>query len=341
MFVDLSTVPGYEKNRQLAYALILLSCVILGGTIGFVLIEGWDFWRALFFTLITITTVGYGDEGISDDGKKFATLLLVGGIGIASYTFALIVQTAVTHQFAWRKRMQKRINRLSGHTILCGFGRMGRIVAKHLSTAGTPFVIVERDPESYQLACEMGYMSVHGSAGDDETLIRAGIEWASHVISVVSSEAESVVITLSARELRDDVTIVTRAEREEGVRKLYLAGANRIVSPYQSGGADIANQVTAPGVADFLTRTSRAGSDVALADVQIDDGSILVGKTLASYGRREGTKISFVSLEREGCQSLFPPSGNERLAAGDHLIVAGDPDQIARMRERACPRQAA
>ena len=164
-------LPAHEQHRQLMRAVFLLALVVLCGTLGFMHIEAWEPWRALYFTVVTITTVGYGDEGISEPGKMFAALLLIGGIGIASYSFAMIVQTAITSQLAWRKRMQKRIYRLTGHTIVCGFGRMGLTVCKQLAAVGVPFAIIERDEDPFHAACEMGFMAVQGSASEDDTLV--------------------------------------------------------------------------------------------------------------------------------------------------------------------------
>ena len=328
-----SLIPESQRRRHLTQALLMLACVTFGGTAGFVIIEEWSFWRALFFTLITITTVGYGDEGISETGKKFATLLLVGGIGVASYTFALVVQTAVASQFAWRKGMQKRIDQLRQHAIVCGFGRMGRTLCARLRKLGVPFVVIERDQERFHQACDEGYPALEGSGSDDETLELAGIQRATHLVNLISSAAESIVVTLSARQLCSALTIITRAEREEDVRKLKLAGATRIISPYRSGGVEVANLITRPHVADFLARSSVDDSDVALADVEVAAGSTLVGRSLSDYGREEASRISFVALGREGEAVRIPPRGKEVLEAGDRLIIAGDPEQIARMRE--------
>ena len=144
---------GLGADRRLTRWMIALACVMLGGTVGLAIIEGWDLWRSFFFTLITITTVGYGDEGISDAGRKFTTMLLIVGIGVVSYTFALIVQSAVTAELAWRKRMQKRIDRLRNHTIVCGFGRMGKTVCEQLAAAHEPFVVIEHSERESRL-CE-------------------------------------------------------------------------------------------------------------------------------------------------------------------------------------------
>jgi len=324
-------LPELERQRRLQRAILLLFAVVMGGSFGFVIIEGWDFWRALFFTLITITTVGYGDEGISETGKKFASVLLVGGIGISSYAFALLVQTAVTNQFAWKKRMNNKIGKVSGHTIVCGFGRMGKAVCKQLQQAGTQVVVIELGTAAFTDACDAGYLAIEGSSSDDAVLRLAGIEHAANIVSTVSNDAENVFAALSARQLRPDIPIVARAAGEEEARKLMLAGATRVVSPYQSGGQQIADLILRPGVADFLARSQTKDGGVIMADITVREGSDLCSGTLADYGRSHGTKIAFVALQREGDELRISPPGSSILRPGDRLIVAGDPDQVELM----------
>lgn len=333
---DFALAQSERRRRKTTIrAVLVLLGVVLGGVIGLMIIEDWTFWHSLYFTLITITTVGFSDEGISEHGQRFVSLLMVGGIGSASYAFAILVQNLITSQFAWKRRMQTRIDKQSDHTIVCGFGRMGRTICQELIRAQLPFVIIESDGDSYMRACEMDYLAVEGSAAEDEVLLQAGLERAKHVIAGLDSKAENIVITLTAREYRPDITIIARAEKENEVRKLMRAGAKRVVSPFHTGGLEVANAIIRPNVSDFLARSSKAESNVALADVLVSEGSLLENTALADYGRREASRVSFVALERVGEESKIPPSGSECLRAGDLLIVAGDPQQIERMRLHA------
>lgn len=327
-------IPG-EHRRRLIQAITALFGILSVGVAGLMWIEGWGLWRAFFFTLITVTTVGYGDEGISDAGQHFTTLLLVCGIGTASYTFALVVQTMVTNQFAWKRRMHTRINKLEDHVLVCGFGRMGRTICEELVATGTPFVVIEVDTAVATAAIELGYPVVQGSAIEDEILIEAGIERATHMVCATDQESENIVATLSARQLRSDITIIARAERPEEIRKLRLAGASRTVAPFHLGGIEIANAITRPRVAEFLAASVRAESDVGLAEIPIGADSPLIGRTLSDCGRSEASRLSFVTLERAGETPFTPPRGTMTLEAGDLLIVAGDPDQIRWMRDEA------
>jgi voltage-gated potassium channel len=322
------------RQRRLDRALCALLFVVIGGTAGFVFIEDWGIWRSLYFTLITITTVGYGDQGISENGQMFAALLLVGGIGTASYTFAVVMQNAVANQFAWRIRMQKKIDRMRGHVIVCGYGRMGETVCGELAAAKVAFVVVERDPARFQRASDAGYLAVEGSAGEDETLLAAGIKGATCIVATANAEGVNIVIALSARDLAPDITIIARAEGDEEMRKLRRAGVTRTVSPYHSGGIEIAHLIARPGVADFLAQSTLSGGKVALAEVRVQEDSRLVNQTIAAYGASEGSRISFVALEHAGEEVMIPPRGTECFRADDRLIVAGDPEQIATMQEQ-------
>lgn len=232
-----------EATAALVRAVTFLALVVVVGTFGFTALEGWDPWHALYFTLITITTVGYGDEGISEAGRRFALLLLVGGIGIASYSFAAVVQHVVSRPHSWGRRMQARIDRLKGHTIVCGFGRMGRTVCERLAAAGNDLIVVDRESAAAREASGRGYLVVEGAAVEDEILQRAGIARARHLVSAVDSEAENIVISLTARELSPELVVIARAERDDEVRKLRRAGATHIVSPFQSGGREVAQTI--------------------------------------------------------------------------------------------------
>jgi len=332
--VDL-LAPERAHRRQLLRSISGLLSVVLTGVLGFRLIEGWSFGRSLYFTLITITTVGYGDEGISPAGRVFAVILLLSGIGIASYTLALVVQTAVADPFTQRKRMQRQIDKMSGHVVLCSYGRMGKAVAAELQLEGMTFVVLEKNDELFQQARDKGYVVLHGDPCCDAMLIAAGVECADTLVAATSSEGDNILISLSSLALNGELTIVARADDEGSVHKLKLAGADRIVTPHQSGGKEVAHRIAHPGIASFLSRTQTNGGDVALAELVVEAGAKLDGRKLGEYGREEGRALAFVALERGTEPLRIPPGGQESLRAGDRLILAGDPQQVERMRSQA------
>ena len=216
MGCGLETRPGeglylpIHRGRQIGRALVALAFVLSLGTAGFVVIEGWDPLQALYFTLITITTVGYGDEGISQDGRYFALLLLMGGIGVASWSLGTMVQGALSNELNWKARMNKLVKGMNGHTIICGFGVLGRTVACELQQEGCDVVVVETEPENLRRAVERGLPVIEGHPSDDDVLRQAGIDRAAHLVTVVDDQVENIVVALSARGLRSDLPIVAR-----------------------------------------------------------------------------------------------------------------------------------
>ncbi len=325
-----------RTRNQVLWAAAAVAFLVVASSLVLMRIEDWDFWRSLFFTLITITTVGYGDEGISPDGQKFASFLMVVGIGLTTYLFALMVQWILMSRFAWRKRMQKRIDQLEGHTIVCGFGRMGRPTCRELAAARSKFVVIDNVKEHFADAVEAGYLALEGNAVDDSVLIEAGIERAAHLVASVADGSQNIVITLSARALKHDVHVVARAERNDEERKLLRAGAQRVVRPFESGGLAIANSSLRPHAAALFDELIDSGLGLSFGEVNVHAGSALDGVCLADYGRSDGDQINFVALKRDEKDLEITPRGSEELAPGDVLVVAGDPSQVELMVERGC-----
>ncbi len=322
----------FAHRRQVIMALAALATVFAFGTAGFSWIEGWPTWKSFYFTLITITTVGYGDEGISETGAKFAGLLLVFGLAITSYAFAILVQFMVTSPFAWRRRMQSKIDKLEGHVIVCGFGRMGQSICEELEQAGRRFVIVEPEAERVKEALELGYLLVQGSCTEDEILLAAGLERATHIVVMTPSDDQNIVAALSARGLAPAIEIIARSACPSDTRKLERAGADKVVSPFRSGGMAVATMITRPRVAELLSEMD-GSTDIVLAEISIAEQSSIAGTTLSEYGRDVAREVCFVAIDRPGEERRISPPGSTEIMPEDTIIVAGDPEQIATMRE--------
>ncbi|TWU06895.1 Voltage-gated potassium channel Kch [Symmachiella macrocystis] len=331
----LNMAPEQRRRREVVTCMIVLAAIIIGGTIGFTFTEErWDIWDAIYFTLITITTVGYGDEGLSPDGKKLAIVLVLFGIGTATYTLSVLVQLAVGYQFAWRRKMQKQIKNLEQHVLVCGFGRLGKAACERLEELKAPFVVVEEDESEYLAAAAQGYTALQGCATNDDVLREAGIEKASGVICGVNSDAQNVFITLSARELNPDLFIVCRADSNESHGKLKRAGASLVVSPHSTAASNIVNSMLFPNLANFMNSSHESSGDFELSEIEIQKGSILIGRTVSQYGQIENS-ISFVAIVRSSSETKMKPHGNESFQPGDVVIVAGYAQDLARMKELA------
>jgi voltage-gated potassium channel len=319
-----------DERRRLRIAIGLCLGVVVAGTLGMHWIEGWGLWEAFYFTIITVTTVGYGDHGASESGQQFATLLMLVGIGSVSYTFAAVVQGMVAHQLAWRRRMQQRIDGLHDHVILCGYGRIGTTIANQLRSAGRAFVVVDLGDEAVRDALEDGLVVLQGDATHEKVLIAAGLDRATHLVVAIERSSDAIVTALTARGLCPLITIIASADSDDERRKFELAGVDRTVEPFTLGGIEVAQRILRPKVADFLSHDS-SNSDLAVAEVEVLAGSALIGCELRALGAEHYEHVSFVRFERPGEPILTPPRGTQVLALGDHLIVAGDPEQVAAM----------
>lgn len=325
------TSPG-----RVAIRCVLALLVVTGfGTAGFLLTEkDWGLWESLYFTLTTITTVGYGDEGLSSGGQKFAAVLLLVGIGTATYSLSVLVQVAVSCQLAWKRKMQQRINNLRDHIVVCGFGRMGKTICERLTAGGVDFVVVEQNELELQASLDHGYPTISGNATEEETLVRAGASRARGVVCVVNSDAENIYITLHARDLNKDAFIVCRAETEGAAGKVQRAGASLVVSPHYSASVDIATAIIQPHLAEFLRNGRFADGNFELNEVTVAQNSPLAGQTVRQFGESERS-IVFVAIERPDGRRIVRPGGTEQFHAGDVLIVAGDPQDLLRMCQAA------
>ncbi|MCK4414838.1 MAG: potassium channel protein [Candidatus Eisenbacteria sp.] len=332
---------GTPDNRRslvrsrIARAAAVLCFVVCVGTVGFVIVEGWDIWRSLFFTLVTITTVGYGAEGLSEAGERFTTLLMIGGIGTAAYAFGAIVDGAVSYRLDWRRRMQGQIDRLRDHYVICGFGRIGRTVCERLAQESVSMVVVDPDEDALQVARELGYLTIRGSATEDEVLLRAGVERARGVVGVVNADSDNIVITLSAREINPNLTIIARADDEGSMRKVRRAGATHVVSPYRTGALEVANAIVQPNVTEFLSRAHAGDGGFELGEVTLSEDSPLVGRTIREHGREEGAGIVFVATKRADGTTRVRPGGETEFRPGDVVIIASGAEGIARLSQHA------
>ena len=320
--------------RMLACLAGLIGLTIVG-TLGFIQIEGMSWIDALYMSVITLSTVGFGEVvPLGPAGRLFTTGLIVTGVGTTLYlvtTLATLLIEGTLHDSLQRRSMQRGIERLSGHLIVCGYGRFGRALIEELGVEARPVVIVELDPAREAELRRIGCAYVLGSALEDLVLREAGIERAGELVACTSSDSDNLFITLSARELNPEVRVHARAESEASRRRLRMAGAHQIISSYQIGAQRIAASILRPAVVDFLEISRpRHGSGVDLEEVRVAAHSQLRGRSIREAEGTD-TTLRIVALKR-GAQSIeLVPAGETEILGGDHLIVIGERSALTRL----------
>ncbi len=320
--------------RPSRLTLLLFATVLLGGTFGYVFVEGWSAWDAFYMTVITVTTVGYREiHPMSRAGEALTVALLIGGVGTVFYAVTLfvanLVESGLSHRWEERRRA-RMIDQLANHFIVCGYGRIGRVIVEELRRQRMPFVVIERDPDVVHAVIEGGDLAVAADASSEDVLRRVHIDRARGLIAAVGTDAENVYTVLTARLLRRDLFIVSRAESDDAMSKLKQAGANRVIAPYRIGGQHIAQTALRPAVVDFVQlATSSTSLELAMEQVTVSAGAPMEGHGLLDANVRQRFGVIVVAVQR-GDHTEFNPSPERRLQAGDGLLVLGAPESLKR-----------
>ena len=319
---------------QLVTALLVLVLIIALGTLGYVYLEGWTWDEGLYMTLITVATIGYGEvRPLDAAGRGFTMILIVFGVGAAAWAFTRAFEVTLGDAF-WssvrKQRMKEKISRLSGHYIVCGYGRLGRRIAMDLQARGEQFVVVDSGEGVEQRLKQDGVPYVQGDATRDETLDEAGVTRARGLVSALDTDASNVLTVLTARGLQPKLLIVARANTESSESKLHRAGADRVVTPESIGGHRLALALLRPGVHDFLNRIFSfqpdAGTDVG--QVSIREDSPFKGQTVASCDLRRVRNVSILGIQLPTGEFVLNPDPERTIGASETLIVIGPAEAI-------------
>jgi len=319
--------------RQLKFSLLILLLLVSLGTTGYMSIEGWRFLDAFYMTVITLATVGFDEvHPLSDAGRVFTIVLIVVGVTVLGYTVGKLAQIMFEGQFQrflGRKKVEKSIDLLRDHYIVCGYGRIGSLICKEFAAKPIPFVVVENNPAVIEKMEEDSILCLRGNATEDETLLKAGIRRAKGLVSVVTSDTENVYITLTARGLNPDLFILARSSEPGSDLKLKRAGANKVVSPYHIGGNRMAQAVLRPNVVDFIEiATGREHIDLQMEEIFISAHSTFIGQNLKDAGLRRDTGVIIVGIKKANGKMVFNPDSESLIDAKDTLIVLGQPAAI-------------
>jgi len=331
--------------RQVWIAVASFAALFVVGTIGFALISDESVFDAFYRTIITVYTAGLVSAPATTASKLFTIVLVVWGVAIFLYVFGLIIELTVggTVSGAWEaRRLRRRVERLTDHVIICGFGRVGRRVAAEFAATGTSYVVVDRNPESVEAAREVGALVVDGDGTNDDDLRKAGIDRAKALVASVDSDEANLFITLSARAMRPSLTIVARSSVDATARKLLLAGANHVVQPYTSAGLQMANVVLKPQVAAFLDIATTAGGEIPelrFEEIVVSPDCEPCGRSIRELRIRDVTGALVVAIRRLDGAFEVTPSPDAVFEAGDILIGVGTTEEMAKLEALFAPRE--
>ena len=326
-------------RSKLQKALLLLIVVVATGVLGYTQISGYSAVDALYMTVITISTVGFGEIQPLNDGEKlFTVFLITTSIVSFGYTVSAFTEYIVSGQLFQQlklKKVQKRIEKLEGHTIICGFGRNGRQAMIKLQNYKQQYVIVEKDDDVIEYIDREGNFNVHGNATQDEVLKRAGIEKASNLITALPSDADNLFVVLTARQLNKNCKIISRASNETSYDKLKIAGANNVIMPDMLGGDHMASLVVTPDVLEFVGKLTIEGEKTAnLEEISVNDlPDKYLQKTILDLDLRKQTGCTVIGLKEPDGNYIINPETSLQLQKDSHLIVLGRPEQIMKLRQ--------
>lgn len=333
-----------DRTTYLVIGIAVFVLMLAGGTVGYVVIEGWSFTDALYMTVITLSTVGYSEVGrLSLAGRIFTMVVIILGVGFVFYLAGSVVQFMVEgriREILGRRKLEKKIRGQKGHYIICGYGRVGSSICEALGSKPIAIVVIERDPASLAKLNERNILHVEGEATDEEILIRANVEHARGLIAALKTDSDNVYVTLSARQLNPNLFIMARAGKERSENKLIAAGADKVVCPYRMGAHRIAQTILRPTVTDFLELTlmEKTTRDIQMEEMPVHPSSKLINVALQDSGIRKELDLIIVAVKKAPGDMRFNPSSQTRLEAGDTVIAIGEKENLERLEILLNPR---
>jgi voltage-gated potassium channel len=324
------------NTKRLIIAVLMSLVIIAFGTAGYMLIEGWNALDAVYMTIITLTTVGFKEvHDISSLGQIYTILLIFAGVGFSLYVAGSIVQFVMEGQIRTilgRRRLDKRISDMKNHYIVCGYGRIGRVLCHYLKNAPVEMVIIEKNPDLIPVMEEDGVYYLHGDAGQEAVLLKAGIDRAKGLIAVLASDSDNVFLVLTARQLNPDLYIVARSSQEESKSKLRAAGANTVESPYDFGALRLAQRIIRPTVTSFFDFAFGAKREaIQMEEIPVRGSSSLANLPLKDSGIRQAYNLIIIAIKEADGNMVFNPSFETVIKSGDTVVAVGEAENLKKL----------
>jgi len=325
-------------TNKLKITLIILLTIFIIGTVGFHVIEGWSLMDSFYACITTLSTVGYGDfVPETTAGKLFTVFIIIFGVGMMFYSLVLMAETFIEarlRSLLGRGKLEKTIEKMNNHYIICGGGRIGFLICRELIAGKMPCVVIDNNPEVIQRAQDEGFICFKGDATQDKVLIAAGIKRAKGIVCVLPSDAENLYVILTAKELNQQIYIMSRSEEEESEHRLIRAGADRVMSPYTLGGMRMAMAILRPAMLDFIEITTRRQSlELRMEEISVCKGSPIISLSLEESGIRQRYGLIIVAVKKDSGKMIFNPMANYIIAEGDRLIAMGEDENVKKFTE--------
>lgn len=325
-----------QKTKPLAIAILLSFLLMITGTAGYMIIEGWNALDALFMTITTISTVGYGEvHPLSTLGRIYSIVLIVMGVFFFLYVGGAVIKFMIEGRMRillGRRRLDQKIARLKNHYIVCGYGRIGKVVCDKLKRENYSMVIIDKDPELFDTFETKKLMYICGDAGDEAVLLKSGLLHAKALVAALATDTDNVFLVLTARQLAPRLSIIARAGNDAAKVKLKAAGANTVEAPYETGAATMAQRIIRPTVTNFLDLAfTRHHENIQMEEIPIAAASCLNGLMLKDSGIRQQYNLIIIAIKKADDQMLFNPSFEAKLNTGDTVVAVGEPSSLKKL----------
>ena len=331
-----------STSKHLLISIFMIIIIMIVGTIGYMIIEGWTLADSVYMTVITLSTTGYGEtHQLHEHGRIFTIFLIFFGVGLCVYAASGIVQFIVEGEIRTimgRRRLDQRLKRLKKHYIICGYGRIGATVCDILRKKPFQVVIIEKNKDIISLLKESGLPYIEGDSVNETNLLKAGIERAKGLVAALATDADNVFLVLTARQLNPKILIMARAGNNEVKSKLTAAGADIVVSPYDIGAENMAQKIIRPNVTSFLDLAlTHQRKDIQMEEIPVSASSALANVILKDSGIRQEYNLIIIAIKKADDTMLFNPSFDTKIKAGYTLIAVGEDKNLQRLEKKLNP----